>query len=146
MYVPVFGILFIEVSHFRIHVDMHYTVCKLPVNPPPWPGLSSVGSNKGTVLFLFLTPSTGEADRWPLSWGFTGAWPPTVTSGLSANWRSPPNTYYNVLDVLLHIHEYECHCSGKYVQAEQLGIHSIQEGQLACLPGLLYRIVLQSHL
>lgn len=98
------------------------------MNPPPWAGLSSVGSNNGTVLFLFLTPSTGDSDLRPLNSGLTGAWPPTVTSGLSVNWTSLNAMYY---------WPYWIYGSGKDVQvqamAEQLGIHvhGVNEGQLA---------------
>ena len=53
------------------------------MNSPPLAALS-LGSSRGDVLPLFLTAWEGEEERRLLSSGLRGAWPPTVTSGLSA--------------------------------------------------------------
>ena len=52
------------------------------MNSDPWEGFS-VCSNKGALLFLFHMSREGESERLLLSSALTGAWPPTVTSGLS---------------------------------------------------------------
>ena len=54
------------------------------LNSAPFP-LPSVGSNNGALLLLF---SDGETERWPvLDSALNGAWPPTVTSGLSERYN-----------------------------------------------------------
>ena len=65
------------------------------MNSDPWPDVS-VGSNKGAVLFLFLASREGEFDLRTLGSALKGAWPPTVTSGLSGMTHTHNGAQWNL--------------------------------------------------